>query len=122
MMDEQLRQSHEVSVLAASHVIHRFHFSKEGLATCACGRWALSKVPMTASRAQQLAKRYGKERFGLQADLILQVGVPFTPLTEEEAVRSWECHIKNLPDDGGKVHGCAFITKRRREQARAIAA
>lgn len=94
---------------------HQFHFSKESVATCACGRWAMTKIPMTAARAQQVAKRYGKARFGPQADLILKAGVPFTTLSQEEGLKGWEDHIKNLPERGARVNGCASIRQKRRE-------
>lgn len=88
-------------------VVHQFQFSTEGVARCACGSWAISKIPMTPARAQRVARRYGKERLGPQADSILQHGLPFTPLTEDDAIRSWECHIRNLPDKRGQGQGNA---------------
>ena len=93
---------------------HRFHFSKDGMATCSCGGWAITRMPMTAARAQRLATRYGKERFGPHANAILQTGVPFTELTEAEANKDWECHVKNRPEKGGRVNGCRYLRKQRK--------
>ncbi len=89
---------------------------------CTCGGWAISKIPMTPARAQRLARRYGKERLGPQADSILQHGLPFTPLTEDDAIRSWECHIRALLEKGKPTDGSAFITEVSSEQARGVTA
>lgn len=62
---------------------HRFLFSKDCIATCTCGRWALAKAPW-------LAKQYG---------------FPFKELTEEQARKDWAYHIQNLPGERQHVQG-----------------
>lgn len=98
---------------------HKFQFSND-VASCACGRWAITKIPMTAAQAQQLAKRYGRQRFGPNADSVLKHGVPFTALRADEALKSWECHIKNLPEKGERIHGCSYIKQKRLETLIAV--
>lgn len=105
-----------MTVTQESPTAHRFHFSKNGVATCSCGRWTLAKIHMTATRAQRLARKYGKERFGPRADGILMTGTRFKELTEEEAMKDWGFHVRSLPEKGERVHGCAYIKKERARQ------
>jgi hypothetical protein len=61
---------------------HQFHWSKDSIGTCSCGRWAVAKAPW-------LAKKYG---------------FSFKELTEDQAREDWAYHIQNLPGRA-KVQG-----------------
>jgi hypothetical protein len=69
---------------------------------------------MTTARAQRLARKYGKDRFGPRVDEILKTGVRFKELEESQAIKDWECHVKNLPDNRGRVNSCAYTKTQRR--------
>lgn len=62
---------------------HQFHFSKDAVGTCSCGKWVVAKAPW-------LARRYG---------------FSFKELTEEQARKDWAYHIQNLPTGKQKVQG-----------------
>ncbi len=68
--------------------VHRFTFSDSHVGFCSCHRWAVTKIPMTPRRAEQLAKKYGKP---------VPLGGPFVELTKEQALRDWGYHVANLP-------------------------
>lgn len=97
------------------HRVHLFRFEKaQGIGSCRCG-WAVAKTPMTTARAQRLANRYGKARLGPEANDMLRKGVTFHPLTEDQAVKDWNHHIRNLPEKlekGGRVYRSGPVQSR----------
>lgn len=102
--------------------VHQFQFLKGHIGACRCG-WAVSKIAMTALRAQRLAAVYGQDRFGPEADDILRNGVPFHELTEDQALQDWMHHVRNLPEakKGGegqrtRIHSCSQVKTRRQRQ------
>ena len=71
---------------------HQLHYSRTAqTASCRCGRWALAYVLMTSKRAERLARRYGKRRFGVKADKILAEGVE-GELSKSEALKQYAVH------------------------------
>jgi hypothetical protein len=70
---------------------------------------------MTAKRAEQLARKYGKERFGPLGT----GGLPFVELTKEQALRDWGYHIANLP--GQEIQLSTSVTVRQEQEELVIA-